>query len=351
MRKAYLVMAFSIFSLLAAAQENKDARQLVQEGIALHDKGNYEAAIEKYEDALKIDKDFFDAYYEKSYSLYSLGKTKECASLSKDIIKKFPEHPSLNAVYIQYGSALDDLGKPKDALEIYEEGIKKFPGEYLLHFNKALTLQKTGKNDEALEEYQFSLALKPLHSSSNLYTGLLLHKTNKIPALLAYCTFLAIEPNTKRSKETFTLVQELMGGGVKKDGNNVTIFLDPSILGDKKKGKGENDFKTAELIFTMSAALDKSKEVDSIAKTPADKFSLKLQLLINSIADGIKEGKGFYWTHYAPFFADMKEKDQVGTLARLLYLSAGDEENTQWVSDNEAKVEAFYDWLKAYKWK
>ena len=61
---------------------------------------------------------------------------------SKELLQKFGDHPNIKIVYIQYGSTLDDLGKSKDALEVYNEGIKKFPNEYLLHFNKGLTLQK-----------------------------------------------------------------------------------------------------------------------------------------------------------------------------------------------------------------
>ena len=40
----------------------------------------------------------------------------------------------------------------------------------------------------------------------------------------------------------------------------------------------------------------------------------------------------------------------VETLAHLMYMKTGDEENMKWLEDNEAKLEAFYDWLKAYKW-
>jgi tetratricopeptide (TPR) repeat protein len=352
MKKSILAVILLLSFLISTAQNKGEAAQLVSEGIELHDKGDYEGAIKKYEAALKIDNDYFNAHYEKSYSLTAMGKLKECAGLCKDILKKFPEHPGLNAVYIQYGSVLDDLGKPKEALEVYNEGISKYPNEFLLYFNKGLTLQKLAKYDEALLEYQHSLQLKPLHSSSNYYTGLLLQKENKIPALLAYCTFLAIEPASKRSRDAFTGVKEIMGANVKKEGNNITIFMDPAALNDDKKQKKENNFRTAELLFTMSAALDNSKDADSIAKTPQEKFSLKFQLLIGSLAEGSKDNKGFYWDHYVPFYMDMKEKGFVELLARLVYLSEGkEEENREWLKDNEDKVSEFYDWIKGYKWK
>lgn len=349
--KTILTITFiTLCSLFTLAQNPKEAAELVAEGVSLHDKGDYEGAIEKYNAALKKDEDNINALYEKSYSLYALGKQKDCISICKTIIKKYPDNALLKAVYIQYGNALDDLKKPKDALEVYEEGISKFPGEFLLYYNKGLTLQNLSRFDEALEVYQQSLSVKPLHSSSNLSTGLLLERNNKIPALLAYCTFLAIEPNSKRSPDAFRAVNDIIGANVKKEGNNISIMLNPEMLNDKKN-KDENNFRTQELIFTFSSALDNSKEVDSIAHTAAEKFDLKLQLLINSLETGMKEGKGFYWKHYVPFFVAMKKDNQTAVLSHLVFASAKDEDNSQWLGENEEKISAFYDWLKAYKWK
>jgi hypothetical protein len=104
------------------------------------------------------------------------------------------------------------------------------------------------------------------------------------------------------------------------------------------------------MLSLMMSAAD-TKSVDSITKSPVEKLSFKIQMLINLLSTNQKDGKGFYWTHYAPFLIDMKEKDQVSTLAHLMYIQAKDEDNMKWLDDNEAKVEAFYDWVKAYQWK
>jgi tetratricopeptide (TPR) repeat protein len=241
------------------------------------------------------------------------------------------------------------LGKTKDALEIYNDGIKKFPDEYLLHFNKGLTLQKMENYSDALLSYENSLKLKPLHASSNLYTGMIIQKQNRIPALLAYATFLAIEPNTKRSKDGFDRISQVIAGNTKKEGNNVSIFLDPSTLGGKNKDK-ENDFSSVDLMFTLLSVSDNKNAFDSIAPIPADKLSVKIQLLINALSASKKDGKGFYWEHYVPFFIAMKEKNHVSTLAHLIYKPAMEEDNDRWLEKNDKAIDDFYDWLKGYKW-
>ena len=177
MKHILSTLIFLIVLFSGTAQHAEKIEQLIQEGIALHDKGEYGEAIRKYNAALDLDKNDFAAAYEKSFSLTALGKLKEANAISKELLQKFGDHPNIKIVYIQYGSTLDDLGKSKDALEVYNEGIKKFPNEYLLHFNKGLTLQKMENYSEALLSYENSLKLKPLHASSNLYTGMIIQKT------------------------------------------------------------------------------------------------------------------------------------------------------------------------------
>ena len=143
-------------------------------------------------------------------------------------------------------------------------------------------------------------------------------------------------------------VDKIVWGNVKKEGEKTTITFDVSMLDVAKDKKKENNFSTAEMIFTLSAGT--GNELDSITKSPSEKLSFRLQMLINALSEGMKENKGFYWEHYVPFFVDMKEKKMVGTLAHLMLLRSGDEENLKWIEDNEPALESFYDWLKSYKW-
>ena len=351
MKTLLISLVLLVVNISLLAQETEEVKALISEGIALHDKGDYAGAIKKYNAALDIDKNSFNALYEKSYTLFAMSDFKECARISKDLLKKYSDHPQAVLVYIQYGSALDEIGKVKDAIEAYNEGISKFPNEYLLHFNKGLTEMKDGKNEDAINSYQAALQLRPLHSSSNYYTGMLLQKTNKVPAAMAYMTFLAIEPQTQRSKDAYNRLIGIIDGNVKKEGNNVTLFLDPAMFDKSKKKDGENDFTSIEMLFSLLSATDNAKGIDSIAKTPADKLSLKLQMLINSLSDGRKDGKGFYWEHYVPFLVEMKEKDHVSTLAYLMLKHSNDEAISEWLEKNEKNVNAFYDWIKEYKWE
>jgi tetratricopeptide (TPR) repeat protein len=120
MKKFILISLMACINLFCFAQSEK-VKQLVNEGIALHDKGDYENALKKYDEAIAEDDDYLTALYEKSFTLNRMKNFEGCIDLSKKMIKNFPESPLLKAVYVQYGSALDDLGKPADAIKIYNE--------------------------------------------------------------------------------------------------------------------------------------------------------------------------------------------------------------------------------------
>lgn len=346
--KKYIFIAFFTISHLFVFSQSDKAKTLVNEGVALHDKGEFESALKKYDEAIAADAAYVTAFYEKSFTLYAMKKLEECIDLSKQIIKQFPDNEILKGVYVQYGSSLDDLGEPEKAIKIYNEGLKKFPDYFLLHFNKGVTYSVMKDYDKSYASYQDALIANPLHASSYYRVAELLQSSNHIPAMLAGIMHLIIEPQSKRSANTFNDIKKLMYGSVKKTGdNNVTITMDAGMFDTKKTKKQPDNFRTQEMIFTFSSALDKDSVMNTITKTEIEKFDLKLQLLINSLTEN---GKGFFSERYVPFFKKMKEDNFTMIVSRLVFANTDDERNAAWLKVNPEKVEEFYKWLNAYKW-
>lgn len=345
-----LLSAILLTNIICFAQRNEQVKKLVEEGIVLHDKGDYEGAIKKYDEAIAIDKYDFNANYEKTFSCLSAKKYDDCINLSKWMLLQFADNPQIKNIYVHYGSALDDKGDTQGAIRIFDEGLKKFPDFYLLHFNEGLTQMRLKKYDEALSSYAAALKNNALHPSSNYYTGVILQNSNRIPALLAYLTFIAIEPQSDRSKDAFDRIDEIVYRNIKKDGNKTTISIPMETLDKAKNKNSENDFSSVEFLFTMIGSFDNNKGVDSIAKSAADKFNLKVQLLISSLHEHNKDGKGFYWEHYVPFFVEMKEKKYTAVLSNIIFLSSGDKDSAAWLKENNDKVKEFYGWFDKYEW-
>jgi tetratricopeptide (TPR) repeat protein len=348
MRKLMTSFLFILFSTAVFAQRNEEVVRLVNEGIAFHDDGDYESAVKKYDAALKISPNDYDANYEKSLSLLYAKKYEACITLSRSIIQQFSADQNLKQVYSNLGSALDDAGKTDEAIKVYTEGIEKYSGYYLLYFNRGLTYMRMKQYTEALADYSLALKDNALHPSSNYYSAIIIQDENRIPSLLAYMTFIAVEPASQRTKKAFEAIQEIVYRNIKNDGNNTTISISKDLL-DKKKN-AENDFSDIELAFSIVGSMDNAKGLDSITKTAADKFDFKLQMLINALSNGQKGGKGFYWEHYVPFFVDLKKNNYTQVLSNIVYLS-GDKDAQDWIDKNKEKVNAFYNWFQSYEWK
>ncbi len=341
----FLFLTLFVFStFLATAQTNSAVDKLVSEGIALHDKGEYNAAIAKYEVALILDKDNYIANFEKAFSCNYAKRYDECIAISFYLMDKHKDNPDIKSVYTGCGSAYDDKGNADSAIIIYDKGLELFPDFYLLHFNKGLTLSRQKKDNEAMACFSAAMKLKPTHAASLYYAAFAQEKSNKAAAIISGLVFLAVEPEGKRAKNMYAYIFELLNTYVAKDnmGNN-TITLSTN---DKAKENNFTMVNTGLAIAMAAAAIDSVK-----IKTDAGKLESCVTVMSEIFSAGLKEGRGIYWKTYAPFFIDMGKKKLIETFAHIASITSGDEENIKWINDNQDKLKEFYVWMGKYEWK
>jgi tetratricopeptide (TPR) repeat protein len=346
MKRIFICFVSCIISITVFAQEELD--KIVDEGVALHDKGDYTGAVKKYDEVLAKAPNHFMANYEKAYSLLSLKQYDESIAINKMLAEKFPDNRETKNVYANWGSALDDKGDAAEALNVYDKGIKAFPDFYLLYYNKAITYARQGDMTNSLKYAQDALSKKPTHASSHNLLGLLMKGQNNIASLLATLTFLALEPEGKRAEANMKQMEDILMAHVTKTGDNsVTINVSPDMLDEKKKGQ-ENDFSSIELIITLGGALDQDKKYKK--ETKPERLERKLTDIISMMEETKKDQKGFFWDFYESFFSKMKSRKYLSTYSHVAYLSAGDKDNNKWAEDNSDKIKEFYDWVQGYKW-
>lgn len=347
-----LVLLLLCNIVLLGQEKEEKIRQLIEEGISYHDKGEYEKAIELYDKVLQLDKYNVLALAEKAMSLLELKKYNKAIKTCKTAIQKHPGDKTLKFVYVTYGTAYDEKNKPNRAIKIYNEGIQSFPDFYLLHFNKGITLTKIEKYEEAEKSFQKSVSLNPEHPSSHYYLGSILHLQNKrIPALLAYSRFLILEPESNRSQIILENLQKVMKGNVEqKDKNSITINVSADMLTDTINGKKkENNFSTTELVLAFDVTFD---YIDSIITKPeVEKFVRKFNTLCKSLKETQKNNYGFYWTYYAPYFIEMMDKDLVETFAYIAFATSNDPSVSKWIESHKDDIKKFYQWSDNFQWE
>lgn len=350
MKKVLLYTVLSFATHFSLAQPEV-AKRLVDEGVSLHDRGDYVNAIAKYDQALQADADNLLALSEKAFSLLAMGKPDESVDVSKHALEKHKGEPGLSLVYVTYGNALDMLKEPKKSLSIYNQGIKQFPDFYLLHFNKGITLAGLEKYEDASLSFQTALKANPLHASSHNALARISEGSNqKIAGLLAYCRFIALEQKSERAKQNAKSVLNILSSGVKQTGENaVTISLDPATLSQAgKKSKKENDFSSSEFFLSMSGAMDYEKPFKD--ETASQRFARKMSSLFSYMDETSKDNKGFFWEYYVPYFVEMKQKDLLVPFSNIVLSATGDTTASEWLNTHGEEVQKFTAWSKGFVW-
>jgi len=283
-------------SCKALAQNSEDARALVREGVKLNDEKNYAGAIEKYNQALKLDTGNLYADYQLAYSLFLSDKGKDGIPYLEKVIKG---DSKLNS------AAYDLLG--------------------LIYF-------KNRRYAEAEKNAIEAIKLDPKHASTQrMYALVSFHQNKRAQALLGFCSFILLEPNTARSAEAYGNIQHILQGGALKpepgeaaphvvDAN--TSALNQAItqaIADfsKRRYASAGDLLTAELkaIFTNAGQL-------------AEKQS----------------GNDFFRKYMAAYFYQLAQSPNMPALARLVSLSTP--ESAKWAKDNSQQMADLDSWAK-----
>ena len=320
-------------------------KRLINEGVALHDRGDYDGAIAKYEEVLRENPTNDLALYELAFS-YQMKKDYK---KSLELGYKGAQYKSDNLIlfYVLIGNNLDELGESKKAVEVYRRGIKLNPDDHMLYYNLAITYSGLNDAEEAKKNLKKSAFLNPNHGSSHLALAQLFQKTRyKTPALFAVMRFLVVEPNSRRSPNAYQMFSELMGAGVSpgKSPTDINIFVD---FGGKKD---EGDFGSLEMTLglTKAASMTEKNKDKSEAQRLVDQISTFLAIVSESDPKGDKSK--FTWRYYIPYFIELKKRNYVEPFAYYISQTSNISGVAEWLEANGGQVNQFLSWSKGYQW-
>ena len=330
-----LLLVFSFFITTVFAQEAQN--NFILEGIKMHDKGDYEGAIEMYKKALASNPESVQAKFEMATSYLQLKDFTNAIKYSNMVIAANVDY--LDQAYILKGSALDYSGKPAEAVKIYKQALKKFTNNQLLYYNLALTsfaLKDYKQTDEALLK---ALKLDQLHASSHFLLGLsMLAQGKRVQGILAMYNFLLLEPKSKRS---ISALQELESTW-KKSSTKEKERPAPKNLPVKKEA---DEFYTASLMLDI---LESSKNNEANKNKPAVVlFSENTNTLFTILGDAKKDKKGFWWNFYVDYFYTLAANHHTEALCYYITQSK-DGAYDEWIKENIQKMEALSEWYTKY---
>lgn len=263
-------------------------RDLIHQGIELHEMGEFARAEQRYQQVLAANPDNVFAMYELAYALVAQGKHAEALHWTdKGLNYRSSSRPEL---LVLKANLLDGAGKAEQAIALYQQGLKEFPDYSNLYYNYGITLLNQQRLKAAIPQLKHNLQLRPDHASGHLALGMVFANQNhRTEAVLALLRFLSLEPDSERSGKVLDELRALLSRGVivKKDENGK-----PEVsVGSGAFGASANDLGMA-----LMAALFTIDEDD-------DKRHTQLAMIVSMLADPKKPvpTDSMVKTHYLDF--------------------------------------------------
>ena len=346
MRILYAFLFALLFLISANLQaQTPELDNLLEEGIRLHDAGDFNGAIAKYDEMLEAEPENFGAQAEKSMSQFMARDYEKCIDLCEHIIKIHKEEESLYLVYTTLGNALDNAGKPQEAIDAYERGIEKFPDHYMLHFNLGVTYLREGETEKGIKSLVDDLRTNPHHPGGNYALGVALASQNKRSlALMALCRFMMLEVGTNRNALAFGLITEILGGNAEKTGRKsqtITLSMPP------EEGEAD-DLSAVDLMIDILSLAEDDKKLKKLNKKldPAERMSNSIGSLFGVAGELYGKGdvEGPISDLYIPFFIALDEKEFTLPLCYVIHSYEGDKNVEKWLEENIETVEEMIRW-------
>ena len=338
MKKLFSFLLILLFLQQVSFAQLTAVKDLIAQGIKLHDKGDYNGALESYKRALLIDKKSPQANYESASSCFALKDYINCIKYCDNTIALNLDY--IDQAYILKGSALDVSGKPKEAVSTYQKAIQNFTTNYLLYYNLGLTsfnLKDYSTTDNVLQK---ALKLNPSHTSSHFLLALcMINQGKSVKAILALYNFLLLEPKGVKASAALQALNDQFKKSVKGE--------DDKTVGVTITDNKDDDFYTVDLMLGLLES-SKTNEVNK-GKSESQLFLETTESLFKILGESKQNKKGFWWNFYVDYFYAISNNKYTEPFCQYITQSQGNTYKA-WVSDkkNMANLESFSTWYLKY---
>jgi tetratricopeptide (TPR) repeat protein len=185
------------------------AEAYINIGNVLKDKGDLDAAIESYKRAIVIKSDYAEAHYNMGVALKEKGETDAAIESYEQAIMIKPDYAE---AYYNMSNALKSKGDLDAAIESYKRAIVIKSDYAEAYYNMGLSLQDKGDLDAAIESYKLAIQIKPDYAEAHINMGLALqHKGNLDESIESYKQAIKIKPDYADAHSNMGLVLQDKG--------------------------------------------------------------------------------------------------------------------------------------------
>ena len=147
MHKSLYILLALLFAAAGAQAQRMPERSLVRKGTRQYNKGEYETAIQRYEEALKAAPGQFEATYDLGNALYKAERfdraEQTMQQAAADTLRNDTERAE---AFYNLGNAQFKQKKYKEALESYKQSLRFNPADMEAKYNYAYTKRLLDQN-------------------------------------------------------------------------------------------------------------------------------------------------------------------------------------------------------------
>ena len=162
-------------------------------GIWLYHEGHIEMAIEHYHQAIEIEPNWCDTWYNLGAALDAQGRPDEAIAHYRRAIQLNPDYAyALNNL----GNALAAKGQWDEAIESYRRAVRSDPNYSWALNNLGVALAVRGRLEEAIQAYQRAIKINPERASTCMNLGITLGQLGRTrEAVAQYRQALKLDPD------------------------------------------------------------------------------------------------------------------------------------------------------------
>ena len=161
--------------------------------LSLDGQQKYAEAVTSYHNALKLQANHADLWFNCAIALTHLNRLDEAVSAYQQAIKI---KPNFFEVHGNLGTILQRQGKLDEAIKSYQAGLKINPQDARGHFNLGTALRDKGELQAAVGAYQKAIQLFSTYTNAHNNLGETLRDQGDMPAAVkSYQAALALDPS------------------------------------------------------------------------------------------------------------------------------------------------------------
>ena len=185
------------------------ASVLFYRGVASLEKGKYEEAIEKYNEAIKLNSNHAGLYNNRGVAKNELGQHYEAID---DYDKAIELNPNNKEAYNNRGNVKKDLGQYREAIADYNIAIELNPSDALAYNSRGIAKGRLEQHQEAISDLNKAIELNP--GSAEAYNNRGATKSNlgqHQDAIADYDKAIELNPNNVNAYNNRGIANQALG--------------------------------------------------------------------------------------------------------------------------------------------